>query len=171
MQSKDCALLFAHFCCTISRSCSYSAQSWDWNAISGFWECATQSPDCTDSQIAQILRLRRFSDCADSQIARNRYTPQALKILCVELASWAHLSTIPRCLATCYVQCETTVSVFLGFTLQCAFVRQWFVSILKHMHSYVAHRVCPLQTSSFDCNTAFEALYCRTSAKDRAHAE
>ena len=46
------------------------------------------------------------------------------------------------------------------------------ISHLKHCtaeHSYVARRACALQRSSFDCNITFEALYCRTSAKDRAH--
>ena len=38
-----------HYGCTIFRSCNYTAQSQDWNAISGFW------------------------DCANSQIARNTY--------------------------------------------------------------------------------------------------
>ena len=38
-----------HYSCTIFRSCNYTAQSQDWNAISGFW------------------------DCANSQIARNTY--------------------------------------------------------------------------------------------------
>ena len=48
-----CNLKIAHFCLRTSV-----AQSRDWNAILGFWECATQSPDCTDSRIAQVLRLR-----------------------------------------------------------------------------------------------------------------
>ena len=33
------------------------------------------------------------------------------------------------------VQQEMTVSVFLGFTVQHAFVRQWFVPILKDAHA------------------------------------
>ena len=32
-------------------------KSRDWNAISGFWECATQSRDCANSQLVQKIHL------------------------------------------------------------------------------------------------------------------
>ena len=37
------------------------------------------------------------------------------------------------------------VSVFLGFTIQCAFVRQWFVPDLKEAH-YMTRKVSALAT-------------------------
>ena len=47
------------------------------------------------------------------------------------------------------VQHETTVSVFLGFTLHHALVRQQFVlSSWKYVHSYLACGVCALQSSN-----------------------
>ena len=61
-----------------------------------------------------------------------RYT--TLQVLCFELASMGvpinH--TWPR------DQLERIVSVFLGCTIQCAFVRRWLVPVLieaLHMHS------------------------------------
>ena len=48
------------------------------------------------------------------------YTLQVLKILLFELVSWACLSTTTR--PRVNVQCEPMVSVFLGFTIPCAFV-------------------------------------------------
>ena len=45
----------------------------------------------------------------------------------------AHLSTTPRHMATCTN--ETTASVSLEFTVQCAFVRWRFVPTLKEAHA------------------------------------
>ena len=59
-----------------------------------------------------------------------------LKILCFELASWTCLPTTPRYLATCTI--EMMVSVFLGFTIQCTFVRREFVPVLKEAHAQLA---------------------------------
>ena len=45
-----CDLEIAHWCSAISRLCKPSSvQSWDWRAVSGFWDCAVQSWDCTNS--------------------------------------------------------------------------------------------------------------------------
>ena len=92
---------------------------------------------------AVLLLLNTFKLCKTCLVCASftRYSLQMLKILCFELASWApHPDTWPPC--------EMTVSVLLGFTLQRAFVRRWFVPVLKHMHSYVACGVCALQSSS-----------------------
>ena len=43
--------------CAISRLRTGAAQSRDWHAISGFWECAAQSQDCANSQIAQNIYI------------------------------------------------------------------------------------------------------------------
>ena len=57
----DCAckshnLEIACVCYIISR---LAVQSRDWNAISEFWECATQSRDCTNSQIARNMYIHK----------------------------------------------------------------------------------------------------------------
>jgi len=50
-------LEIAHRCRAISRLRKPSAQSRDWHAISGFWECTAQSRDCTNSQIARNINI------------------------------------------------------------------------------------------------------------------
>ena len=52
-----------------------------------------------------------------------------LKIMRFELAYQPHPNTWPP------AQCEMIVSVFLGFTIQRAFVRRQFVPILKEAHA------------------------------------
>jgi len=46
---------------------AWSAQSRDWNAISGFWECAMQSRDCANSQIARTyiswVNAKLYPEC------------------------------------------------------------------------------------------------------------
>jgi len=64
-KSPDCApvprdLQIAHWCHAIPRLHKPSAQSRDWLAISGFWECAAQSRVCTNSHIS---RNRDKSGC------------------------------------------------------------------------------------------------------------
>ena len=60
--SWDCApvpryLEIAHRCHAILRLRKPSEQSRDWHAISGFWECAAQSRDCANSQIARNIYI------------------------------------------------------------------------------------------------------------------
>ena len=49
---------------TQSQDCTHVAQSWGWNTISGFWECATQYQDCTNFQIVwniYILLIKEWT--------------------------------------------------------------------------------------------------------------
>ena len=48
---------FAHYSCMILRLLNYNLQSQDWNAISGFWLCATQSRDCANFQIMWNMNI------------------------------------------------------------------------------------------------------------------
>ena len=46
--NRNCKLRL-HTGAVISRLHKPSMQSWDWLAVSGFWECAVQSQDCSNS--------------------------------------------------------------------------------------------------------------------------
>ena len=67
--NRNHMILRLYTCYTISR---LGVQSRDWNAISKFWECPTQSQDCTNSQIAQNINIHTYihtcvqtrTDCA-----------------------------------------------------------------------------------------------------------
>ena len=67
--NRNHVILRLRTCYTISR---LGVQSRDWNAISKFWECPTQSQDCTNSQIAQNINIHTYihtcvqtrTDCA-----------------------------------------------------------------------------------------------------------
>ena len=57
-------LVYQLYCACIIWLCTVVAQSWDhnyialsrgWNTVWGFWEWASQSRDCTNSQIAQSI--------------------------------------------------------------------------------------------------------------------
>ena len=81
-----------------------------------------------------------------------RHTLQAFKILHFELASWPRLSTTHRHLATLLslknVKRRFQISWSSLYSVHLWDDSQLLLSSWKHMHSYLAHGECALQSSS-----------------------
>ena len=98
-------LKIAHYSCAISRSRNCNAQSRDWNAISGFRECATQSRVCANSQIARNMYI-----CMCKSGVCSHYTMSGFLI-----HAW-FLSLINRLLNVCALPHKSTFHFRSGYS-------------------------------------------------------